>query len=112
MPLQSELFRGDARLESALVNDAAHVKQGDRGEFVTKMQTALNQIMNAGLAADGAFGPATARAVLAYKRARNIINRAYQTQADDIVGRMTDAALDGELANQRPAVMPVVIIGK
>jgi hypothetical protein len=43
------------------------------------------------------YGPSTARAVLTFKRARNIINRSYQTQADDIVGKMTIAELDKEL---------------
>jgi hypothetical protein len=40
------------------------------------------------------FGPATARAVLAYKAKRNIVNRAYQAQPDSIVGKMTMARLD------------------
>jgi hypothetical protein len=35
--------------------------------------------------------------VLAYKKKRNIINRSYQTQADNIVGKMTIAALDKEV---------------
>jgi hypothetical protein len=40
------------------------------------------------------YGPSTASAVLAYKQSRDIINRSYQTQADDIVGKMTMRALD------------------
>ena len=32
--------------------------------------------------------PSTASAVLAYKQKRRIINFTYQTQADDIVGRL------------------------
>src|SRR5262249_41293895 len=39
----------------------------------------------------------TAAAVLAYKRKRNIVNRTYQAQADNIVGKMTMAALDREM---------------
>ena len=39
----------------------------------------------------------TQQAVLNYKRARSIINYAYQTQADAIVGNMTIAALDDEV---------------
>src|SRR5262249_23232676 len=35
--------------------------------------------------------------VLAYKQKRNIVNRSYQTQADNIVGKMTMAALDLEM---------------
>jgi hypothetical protein len=34
--------------------------------------------------------PKTAAAVLAYKRRRNIVNTAYQTTADDIVGVIDD----------------------
>jgi len=43
------------------------------------------------------YGPSTAAAVRAYKTKRHIINRSYQTRPDDIVGRMTVAALDDEL---------------
>ena len=39
--------------------------------------------------------------MLNYKRARAIINTARQTEADDIVGRMTIAALDAELVASR-----------
>ena len=35
--------------------------------------------------------------MLAYKQKRNIINRSYQTKADNIVGKMTMAALDKEM---------------
>jgi hypothetical protein len=43
------------------------------------------------------YGPSTADAVLTYKTTRNIVNRSYQTQADNIVGKMTIAAMDKEL---------------
>jgi hypothetical protein len=43
------------------------------------------------------YGPSTAKAVLFYKKKRNIINRSYQTRADDIVGIMTMASLDKEM---------------
>lgn len=95
--LRSELFRGDARLEKALNSDPGHIVPGDRGEHVRKIQLALIQLDGAAIDADGQYGPATAAAVLAYKRKRNIINRGYQTQADNIVGRMTMAALDREM---------------
>ena len=36
--------------------------------------------------------------MLAYKQVRQIINRAYQTQADNVVGKMTIARLDEEIA--------------
>jgi hypothetical protein len=43
--------------------------------------------------------------VLAYKRKRDIVNRAYQQRADDIVGKMTIASLDREIfeGEQRPS---------
>ena len=43
------------------------------------------------------YGPSTANAVPAYKQTRNIVNRSYQAQADNIVGKMTIAALDQEM---------------
>ena len=49
------------------------------------------------IASDGIFGPATAAAVLAFKQKRDVINRAYQSKADNIVGKMTMAALDKEM---------------
>ena len=87
MPLQSQLFQGDQKLEAAAVSDPDHITQGARGEHVTKIQTALILLDNAKIAADGQYGPATAAAVLAYKKKRNIINPSYQTQADEIVVR-------------------------
>ena len=62
-----------------------------------KIQTALNLLDGAGLKVDGAYGPGTAKAVLAYKTKRNIINRSYQTSADNIVGKMTVLQMDQEL---------------
>ena len=43
------------------------------------------------------YGKSTAGAVLLFKKKRNIINRRYQTQVDNIVGKMTIAALDKEM---------------
>jgi len=101
MALISETFRGDKKLQACLLSDPAHVTQGASGEHVAKLQTALMML-------DGAkidqretlkknYGPSTAAAVLAYKTKRRIINLAYQTKADDIVGKMTIAALDREM---------------
>jgi hypothetical protein len=98
MGLQSSLFAGDARIEAIAVSDAMNVKEPDRGPHVAKIQLALNTIEGAGLTPDGAYGPRTAAAVLAFKRKRRIINTAYQQTADAIVGKMTIAALDAELA--------------
>lgn len=110
MALKSELLRGDPKLEAAATSDPAHIKQGASGEHVRKIQQALIRLDGATLDADGQYGAATAAAVLAYKKKRNIVNRAYQTEADNIVGKMTVAALDEELL--RPTLVPVVIIGK
>lgn len=97
MALQSQLFRNDPNLEAAAVSDPAHVVPGASGEHVRKIQLALIQLDGAAIAADGIYGSATAAAVLAYKRKRNIVNRAYQTQADNIVGKMTIDRLDKEM---------------
>jgi len=100
------LFRGDSKLEAAAVSDTAHIMQGAVGDHVRKIQLALIQLDGATITADGIYGPATANVVLAYKRKRNIINPSYQTQADNIVGKMTMAALDAEmLAAERTPVL-------
>jgi len=94
-------------LEAALESDPGHILRGARGEHVRKIQEALILLDNAAIDPDGIFGDATAEAVLAYKRKRNIINRSYQQTADDIVGRMTMASLDRELVeneNEPPAL--------
>jgi hypothetical protein len=99
--LRSRLFRGDPALEACLVRDPAHVLLGARGDHVGKIQSALVALDSARI--DQAewsamrYGQSTAAAVLAYKRKRRIINFSYQTQADDIVGKMTIAALDREM---------------
>ncbi|NJN46969.1 MAG: peptidoglycan-binding protein [Candidatus Competibacteraceae bacterium] len=103
MSLQSQLFRGDPKLEAAAVSDPAHIMPGTGGDHVRKIQLALIQLNGAAITADGVYGPATAAAVLAFKQKRNIINRSYQTKADNIVGKMTIAALDREmLAKETP----------
>ena len=100
MALQSQLFRGDPKLEAAATSDPAHVAPGSRGEHVRKIQLALIQLDSATIAPDGIYGPAMAAAVLAYKQKRNIVNRSYQTKADNIVGKMTMAALDREMLSK------------
>jgi hypothetical protein len=102
MALKSRYFAGDAKLEAAAVSDPAHVAQGAQGLHVGKIQYALIAVDKASIAADelGAmiYGSSTAAAVLAFKTKRKIINFAYQTKADSIVGKMTVAALDAEVA--------------
>jgi hypothetical protein len=99
--LQSKLFKGDQKLEACLIHDSSHVTRGAVGGHVSKIQTALFAV--ASLSIDprelsaSLYGKSTADAVLLFKKRRSIINRSYQTRADDIVGKMTIAALDKEL---------------
>ena len=109
MTLHSQLFRGDSALEACLVNDAAHVVEGARGPHVVKIQHALVLLDGAPIAGAEVsaelYGRSTANAVLAYKRKRGVVNTSYQNTADNIVGKMTIASLDKEMAigeNQPP----------
>jgi hypothetical protein len=99
--LQSRLFSGDPKLEAAAVSNSAHIVPGGMGAHVAKIQRALISIDSALIdfmeLKANRYGQSTASAVLAYKKKRNIINRSYQTQADNIVGIMTVTALDKEL---------------
>jgi peptidoglycan hydrolase-like protein with peptidoglycan-binding domain len=92
------LFRGDPQLEAAAVSHAAHITPGSRGDHVAKIQLAVARLEGIPLDQDGIYGSQTAAAVLEYKKKRDIVNRSYQSQADDIVGIMTIAKLDEELA--------------
>lgn len=104
MPLRSQLFAGDARLEACLTNNAAHLLPGAQGDHVGKVQTAL--FLVDGISVDAAelnaelYGKSTAAAVLAYKKKRKIINQSYQTTEDDIVGKMTIASLDEDVIRE------------
>lgn len=101
MALRSKLLRGDPKLEAAAVSHPAHIVPGAVGAHVGKIQLALllldGAVIDVAEQEETRYGPSTADAVLAYKKARDIINRSYQTQADNIVGIMTMAALDQEL---------------
>ncbi len=101
MPLNSRLFHGNAELEGCLVQDSAHVTPGTVGEHVQLIQRALvylgaKNITGAEYRA-GTYGATTAASVLRFKHQRGIINFAYQTQADNIVGKMTIRRLDDEM---------------
>jgi hypothetical protein len=98
MALQSQMFRGDSKLEAAAVSDSAHIFQGARGAHVGKIQLALVLLDKAVISQDSIYGPATAAAVRAFKQKRQILN--FQGQIDDIVGKKTIAALDAELINK------------
>jgi peptidoglycan hydrolase-like protein with peptidoglycan-binding domain len=110
MALQSHLFRDDRALNACAVKDSAHIKEGAKGDAVAKIQAALIDLDKAAIAdkevAAKFYGQSTAAAVLAYKKKRNIVNRAYQTEADNIVGRMTIKALDEELIRKQQPTIP------
>lgn len=99
--LSSELFRDCAALQACAVKDSAHVTPGCRGDAVARIQRALVAIDEAEIAereiSERVYGDTTAAAVLSYKQDRNIINRAYQQTADNIVGKMTIARLDADM---------------
>jgi peptidoglycan hydrolase-like protein with peptidoglycan-binding domain len=101
MALKCFLFAGNADLEASAVENTAHILRGAQGAHVGKIQAALLSLDEAQIDAadwnDRRYGPSTEAAVLAYKKKREIINRAYQTTADAIVGKMTIAALDDEM---------------
>jgi hypothetical protein len=111
VPLQSRLFQGDQALESCLVQDSAHIIVGASGDHVSKIHTALLILDEVSVAPvelkAQRYGPSTAAAVLAFKQRRHIINKSYQTAADDIVGKMTIAAMDQEMVSRESARPPL-----
>jgi hypothetical protein len=107
MGLRSRLFSGDTRLEACLINDQAHLTIGTVGPFVRKVQKAVAVITGRSVSREdiegSRYGQSTADAVLAYKQARNIVNRSYQATADNIVGKMTIKSLDEDMARNESA---------
>lgn len=97
MALRSRLFQGDPKLEAAAVSHPAHIAPGAAGDHVKKIQFAVARLNGLPLDQDGIYGPKTSAAVLQFKKARDIVNRSYQSQADNIVGIMTIKALDDEM---------------
>ena len=112
MPLKSKLFAGDHELQACLTQDSAHITLNARGHHVSKIQTAIFILDEVSVAPaelrSQTYGTSTAAAILAYKSRRNIVNRAYQTHADNIVGKMTIAQMDREMviAEKRPSTPP------
>jgi peptidoglycan hydrolase-like protein with peptidoglycan-binding domain len=112
MALTSILFRESKALQACAVSHPAHVTPGASGEHVARIQKALDVLDDAVIdeaeLQNRTYGRSTAAAVLAYKEKRGIINRSYQTSADDIVGIMTIIAMDDELneAQERPPSSP------
>lgn len=101
MSLLSLLFRGNAALEACAVRDEAHILEGAKGDHVAKIQFALFRVDRSTIdrneLVSQTYGKSTAAAVLQFKQRRAIINRSYQSSPDNIVGKMTIAALDREL---------------
>jgi hypothetical protein len=99
--LSSNLFKGDAKLAACQINDAAHLTTGASGEHVAKVQFALFALDSSAIDKNEVrlqtYGPSTAKAVLAYKTKRQIINTAYQKTPDNIVGKMTITRLDQDM---------------
>jgi len=114
MTLKSKLFHGDRTLAAAAISDSAHIRRGAHGTHVEKIQRALIILGDATISDDdlrrNSYGSSTADAVLAYKQERSIINRSYQTSADNIVGKMTMARLDDEMVNWEAQPHPLVEI--
>ena len=86
------------------MNNAAHVTTGASGDHVVKIQIALLTLedvtINPAELSERRYGSSTADAVLSYKQKRNIINFSYETQADNIVGKMTISSMDREMLAQ------------
>lgn len=101
MPLRSQLFAGQRRLEACSRNHADHILLGAIGDHVERIQRALVRLDKAFISPGelkiALYGQSTAKAVLAYKTKRKIINHAYQSVEDDIVGVMTINQMDDEL---------------
>jgi peptidoglycan hydrolase-like protein with peptidoglycan-binding domain len=101
MALTAFIFKDDKALEAAAVSNPAHILEGHSGPHVGKIQEALIMLDGAVISNDERlakfYGPSTSKAVLNYKTKRKIINKAYQSTADAIVGIMTMKALDDEL---------------
>ena len=111
MPLVSKLFSGDPVFEQCLVEDKAHIPPGSRGPHVAKIQLALatlaHYVVAPGESQSQTYGTSTANGVLTYKRKRGIINPAYQTTADNVVGKMTIASLDADMARAERKPKPL-----
>lgn len=111
---QSDHFKGNQQIQDCADVPMRHIKLGDSGPHVAKIQDALKQIREQGLKnplmpappqiADDPdlknkrYGKSTHDAVLKYKQDRSVINHSYQEKADPIVGQMTIRQLDEDMA--------------
>ena len=103
MPLKSIYFAGVERFEQCLVNDTEHILPGEVGPHVRDIQIAIGIVdgvtIDEGELLASRYGPSTADAVQEYKKTRDIVNRNYQSSADNIVGKRTIARLDEDMFN-------------
>jgi hypothetical protein len=101
LALNSNLFKGSRGLTACEINDAAHFTIGKQGDDVGRIQMALLAIDSLKIERQEllskTYGQSTAAAVLAFKTKRRIINYSYEKKPDNIVGKMTIAALDREM---------------
>ncbi|WID96883.1 hypothetical protein QO058_00895 [Bosea vestrisii] len=117
MPLRSKHFtepKRNARLEQCLISDPAHVTRGSSGDHVVLIQQALNKLRDLPggedfrLRVSGVYGTETADAVLDFKTTREIVAASRQGAADNVVGKMTIARLDDEMATLERLAAAVV----
>lgn len=114
MPLKSASLRGDSKLESAATTPNAHILKPAAGDHVSKIQRAVLQLDDATIdrqeLSTATYGDSTADAVLAYKTKREVINKTYQQDADNITGVMTMASLDKELLGKEAAAPDFIFL--
>jgi hypothetical protein len=109
--LRSDLFKGDKKLENCASLPSGHLLVGTPpGQHISKVHEALEKLRPGGPAIAAterstmSYGKTTAAAVLHYKQTHDppIINFAYQTTPDAVVGQMTIKAMDEELFGSGP----------
>jgi peptidoglycan hydrolase-like protein with peptidoglycan-binding domain len=122
LPLTSELFKNDEKLQKCSLLDSAHivaaappfqVGTNDQGSHIALIHTALREVMpgaSFGLEeATETYGPKTAEVVRQFKAKQNppILNKALgQRVPDNIVGKLTIAALDAQVGRKKPPSAP------
>ena len=101
MPIISNLFKDDSKLQACLVSDPAHVLPNSQGEHVSKIQQALfltnNAIIDSNELGNMLYGPTTVQAVLDFKGPPRNILAAGEIVPNNIVGMKTIARLDSEM---------------
>ena len=104
MALQSQLFRGDSKLEAAAVSDPAHIFQARVGRTSARSRRRCSSWM-ARSSPKMELWSRHRGSGRAFKQKRQILNT--QGKIDNIVGKKTMAALDSEmLALERVAPPP------